>query len=143
MTGAFTGGRRGRDRGSVSILFAAGLLAILMIIGLSVDAGGRLRAAAYASNLAAAAARTGAQQINLPDAIQGKPKVIDKDAAAKAINAYVTGLGATAAPPTFSANGLQITVTVTVTYHTEVLWIVNVNTLTVTGTATATLLNTA
>jgi hypothetical protein len=134
--------RPARDRGSVSILFAVGLVAILMIIGLSVDASGKLRAAAYASNIAAAAARTGAQQIDLAQAIPGGAKVIKKDAATAAVNAYVAGIGATAAPPVFSPNGLQITVTVTVTYQTKVLWIVNVNSLTVTGTATATLLDT-
>ena len=134
-------GRGGRDRGSVSILFATGLLAVLMIIGVSVDAGGQLRSAAYANNIAAAAARTGAQQINLNQAIPGGAKVIDQAMATAAVNAYVGGVGAKAAPPVFSSNGLQITVTVTVTYRTEVLWIVNVNTLTVTGTATATLLN--
>lgn len=135
--------RGGRDRGSISILSAVGLTGILLIIGLSVDAGGRLRAAAHADDLAAAAARTGGQQIDLASAIPGGVKQLDKPAAIQAATKYLQDQGGTDIVVEVSVNLQQITVSFTFTYQTKVLWIVNVNQLTVKGTATATLLNTA
>jgi Putative Flp pilus-assembly TadE/G-like len=69
--------RLGRDRGSVSIMFAIGSTAVLMFIGLALDGGGQIRNTELANNLAAEAARVGGQMINIPQAISGDTPVID------------------------------------------------------------------
>jgi Flp pilus assembly protein TadG len=141
-----------RDAGAVSILFAVGLTVIMAIMALSVDFGGRLRAAARAQALAEQAARAGAQQIN-NDAITGVPATIDLAAATKAAcTTYLNGTGAScpllgpdAAPPALSTDKKSITVTVQITYQPTLLELfipdrIDLKKFVVTGTATATLI---
>ncbi len=61
----------------MTILFAVGLAAIIMIIAVSVDVSGSLRASFRARALAEQAARAGAQQINLSTALAGTGTPID------------------------------------------------------------------
>jgi Flp pilus assembly protein TadG len=135
-----------RDRGSISILFISGLIAIVMIIGFSVDGSGQIRAAQRATDIAAEAARTGAQMINLPQAINGGPKVIDwvpngPSPAATAVQSYLAAAGATGTIEV-SPDHTQITVHVTLVYRTEVIDLFGIDTLTVHGSATATVVPT-
>lgn len=82
-----------RDRGRVSIFLAITLFAVLVIIGLSFDAAGRLRTLQRADNLASEAARAGGQQIDVGAAMSGGRKVVDMNAAAVAARAYLERAG--------------------------------------------------
>lgn len=87
MTGA------DRDRGRVSIFLSIALFAVLVIIGLSFDAAGRLRTVQRANNLAAEAARAGGQQIDLERAMLEGVQVVDMNAAATAAVDYLNRAG--------------------------------------------------
>jgi hypothetical protein len=87
--------RRARDAGSVAVFFsilAAGWVAMLMLV---IVGGGRVRAYQRADNIAAEAARTAGQAIQLGPAVQGGPKQIDPDRARQAAEAYFAAVGAT------------------------------------------------
>ncbi|HKD97701.1 MAG TPA: pilus assembly protein TadG-related protein [Micromonosporaceae bacterium] len=130
-----------RDRGSVSILFAAGLTAIIMIIGLSVDGGGRLRAAQRAQDVAAEAARAGGQAVDVARVLAGGPRQLDPAAAETAVQDYLRAAGATGSAD-ISDDLRHVTVHVTLVYHTRMLSLVGIATLTVAATATAALVST-
>ena len=85
--------RADRDRGRVSIFLAIALFAVLVVIGLSYDAAGRLRTQQRADNLAAEAARAGGQQIDITQAMQNGAKVVDRAAAATAALDYLENAG--------------------------------------------------
>ncbi|MDR7278858.1 pilus assembly protein TadG-related protein [Catenuloplanes atrovinosus] len=82
-----------RDRGRVSIFLAIALFAVLVMIGLSFDAAGRLRTQQRADNLAAEAARAGGQQIDVAQAMSAGLKVVDMAAAADAAVDYLDRAG--------------------------------------------------
>jgi Flp pilus assembly protein TadG len=138
-----------RDRGSVSILFVVGVTMSIMIIGVSVDGGGQIRGRQQAADIAAEAARSGGQALDLSKAIPGITRQIDPAAARTAVDSYiatvktVAGVDIPNAPTiTFNATYTQITVVVTLVYHTTILTVVGLHALTVTGAATASLLTT-
>lgn len=138
---------RGNDRGRVSIFLAIALAGILIIIGLSFDGAGHLRALQRAHNLASEAARAGGQAIDVAQAIEGGTKEIDKPAAQAAVDAYRAAAGVTGPPPTFSTGPdgePLIEVQVVITYDNVFLDLFGfADTTTVTGTATAVLLTTS
>src|SRR5262245_19388145 len=68
---------RQRDAGAVTILFAVGLLAVMMIIGLSIDVSGVLRTRERARAIAEQAARYGAEQISIGAALNGNGTELD------------------------------------------------------------------
>ena len=70
-------------------LLAIGLTAILMIIGLSVDAGGVMRTTHRADDIAAEAARVGGQVIDVSAILAGHPHVLDTSNDDQAIKAAV------------------------------------------------------
>jgi Flp pilus assembly protein TadG len=116
-------GRRVRrtsgDAGSVSILFAVGLLAVLMVIALGVDFGGRLRTVVRAQALAEQAARAGAEQINM-SAITGAAVQINQAAATTAAESFLTGTEAKFISATFP-DSQSITVSVEIDYDPAML----------------------
>ena len=80
------------DRGRVSIFVAVALVGVLVIIGLTFDGIGRIRAYQRAANIAAEAARAGGQSINVADAIAGEPAAIDEGAAVTNALAFIDNL---------------------------------------------------
>lgn len=110
--------RSAGDAGFVSILFAVGLTAIMMIIALSFDFGGRLRSAARAQAIAETSARAGAQDLVLAGAITGQSDLIDPDLGPQDACAYALGLGIAKTDCTaqVSPDGQTITVTVWLQY---------------------------
>ncbi len=145
MIGPIRTRRPSHDAGSVSILLAVGLAAIMAVIALGVDSGGRLRAFARAQALAESAARAGAQEITT-DAITGAPAKINKDTAPKVACAFLNGTEASCVgTPAVPTDGQTITVKVEITYDPKMLDLFIPNqfdkkAFTVTGTATARLL---
>nr|MDT0661192.1 hypothetical protein [Micromonospora sp. DSM 115978] len=135
----------GRDTGRVSLFFAVSLTGLLVIIGLTFDGAGRLQAAQRAANVAAEAARTGGQAIDVGSAIAGGEKVLDEAAAEQAVVSYLGDVdGAELADVSFDEPGEQdITVVVAIDYDTLFLDLFGFpDTIEVTGTATARLLTT-
>jgi Flp pilus assembly protein TadG len=145
MIGRIRTRRPARDAGSVSILLAVGLVAIMAVMALGVDFGGRLRAFARAQALAESAARAGAQQINT-GAITGAAATINTNTAPTVACAFLKGTeAACAGTPAVSPDGQTITVKVQITYDPKMLDLFMPNKIdkkafTVTGTATARLL---
>jgi len=80
-----------RDRGSVTVLAALAGLAMLLLAGLVVDGGGRLRAAGRADRVAAEAARAAAQAADT----RGPALTLDHPAAVAAARRYLTAAGLT------------------------------------------------
>jgi Flp pilus assembly protein TadG len=134
----------GRDAGGVSIMFAIGLTAVMMILGLSVDGGGQIREVQQADDIASEAARAGGQQIDVADAIAGNPTVLDRSAARAAVGSYLGqaaqagGLSIDTYTVTFP-DAQHIDVTVKLEYHTAILGFMGINSLSATGSGAATL----
>jgi len=127
-----------RDEGGVSLLVLVLAFSVIIMIGLAVDGGGKMRALERADNIAAEAARTAGQAIALPQAVRGGAKVIDPDRAVAAAQAYLASApGVVDHEVTWSPDGRRVIITVTINYDTQLLGIIGLNQMAVTGTATA------
>jgi Flp pilus assembly protein TadG len=128
------------DRGSITIYAAIIVIALLAIIGLTLDGGGKLSADERADEIAQEAARAGSQGIDVGDAVLGTKFVVDESKARGLAMAYLASQGYPDAAVTFSKGDTQINVAITTTYDTRFLQIVDVTTLPVHGSASASLL---
>jgi Flp pilus assembly protein TadG len=110
---------RGRDEsGSVSAFVAVIAVGLVMVAGLVYDGGQVLAAQATARDLAANAARAGAQELDL-DALRADGiAVLDPDRAATAAQGFLL---ATGAEGDVAVSGPDITVTVRVTARMRIL----------------------
>lgn len=133
--------RRPDDEGRIALLVIVLMVAVLAMIGLSVDGGGKIRALERADNLASEAARAAGQAIYAPQAIEGGDKVVDPAAAVAAAQNYLAAAGVTGTV-TVAADRKHITVTVAIGYNTVFLGLIGIETLTATRHATAVLLTT-
>ena len=127
------------DEGRIALLVIVLTVAVLAMIGLSVDGGGKVRALERADNLASEAARAAGQAIYAPQAIEGGDKVVDPAAAVAAAQNYLTAAGVTG---TVAVDRKHVTVTVTITHNTVFLGLIGIDTLTATRQATAVLVAT-
>lgn len=126
---------RARDeRGSATIWMALSVVAFMLIVGLAVDLGGRMHAVQHASDIAAEAARSGAQQVTTGDAMRGQTPDLDPHRATQAALAHITASGHTG---TARIQAGQIHVTVTGAYTPVFLSSIGVGPLQVTGTGQA------
>ncbi len=123
-----------RDRGSVSVFFVVAAIAMLVLIGLVVDGGGKIRALQKADAAAAEAARQGGQAIVAAPAVEGEGVQVDAAAARAAAQAYLDQSGVEGSASI--VNGTQLTVTTTKTYRPIFLSLVGVDSIAVTGGAT-------
>jgi Putative Flp pilus-assembly TadE/G-like len=130
--------RRGHDadRGSVTVFFAVAVIGILVLLGLVVDGGAKVRAVQRADTLAAEAARAGGQAITLPPTIAGQRPRADPRAAASAARAYLAANGVTGTV-TVTPDGRRLEVTVTTSTPTVFLGLIGVTTVTAHGHASA------
>lgn len=122
------------ERGSVTVFFAAAVLALLLMAGLVVDGGGKVRAVQRADRLAAEAGRAGGQQIDVAAAIAGRRPRVDAAAAVTAARRYLDRTGAHG-EVVVAADRRSITVRVTTTVRTVFLGLVGVTELSATGNA--------
>lgn len=127
------------DDGRIALLILIMAFGVLVMIGLAVDGGGKMRALQRADALAAEAARAAGQAIDLDQAATGGAKVADPARAVAAAQQYLAAAGATGSV-SISGDRRQVTVTVTGTYDTAILSIIGYHQLTVTGQSTAQLL---
>ncbi|OQR63431.1 hypothetical protein B6E66_13905 [Streptomyces maremycinicus] len=128
------------DRGGVSVFVAVCVLALIAIIGVAVDGGGKMRAVERADYLAGEAARAGGQALDPAQAISGTAVVVDAQDARAAAQAYLRAAGA-AGTVSVSGDGKTLTVHVTGAYDTKFLSVAGIGSLPVTGRGTATLLH--
>lgn len=138
-TGTFTR-RLHDDRGGVTVFAAICVIALLGIIGIAVDGGGKMRATERADFIATEAARAGGQAIDPAQAIAGTAITVDPQAAQAAAQAYLRSAGI-AGTVAVSADGKTLTVTTTGTYNTKFLPVAGIGSLPVTGHGKATLLH--
>ncbi|MEU3735379.1 pilus assembly protein TadG-related protein [Streptomyces sp. NPDC033538] len=142
MTRTGVSGRAHRwdDRGGVTVFVAVCVVALIGIIGVAVDGGGKMRATERADHVAGEAARAGGQAIDPTAAISGESIVVKSQDAIAAAQAYLRSVGATGTV-SVSADGKTLTVHTTGTYATKFLPVVGIGSMPVTGHGSATLLH--
>jgi hypothetical protein len=122
------------EDGSVSAFVVMFVVALLALIGLTLDGGLALGAKVRANGQAEAAARAGAQAIDLAVyRSNGTVRLMPDQAVASAQN-YLASVGATG---TITVAGDTVTVTVTATHPTQLLGLVGISELQVDGVGSA------
>lgn len=125
------------ERGSLTLLLAALMVALLALAGLVIDGGRKLNQSSSAFAIAQEAARAGAGMVDRSAAYRSGTFKVDETQALTAARAYLADSGYSG---TVSPDGTQrIRVTVTVTQPTLVLSLIGMDTLTSTGSAVASL----
>ncbi|MFK0127113.1 TadE/TadG family type IV pilus assembly protein [Streptomyces nigra] len=128
------------DTGGVTVFVAVCVLALIGIIGVAVDGGGKMRATQRADHIAGEAARAGGQAIDPAEAILGNAIVVDPQDATAAAQAYLRSAGATGTVSVLG-DGTTLSVHVTGSYDTTFLAALGIDSLPVTGHGTASLLH--
>jgi hypothetical protein len=109
-------------------------IGILALAGLTLDGGLALAAKVQTNGQAQAAARAGAQAIDLTAyRATGTLQLVPAQAVADA-QSYLSGVGASG---TVTVSGDTVTVTITATEHTQLLGMVGISSLTVHGRGSA------
>ncbi|MYS84179.1 pilus assembly protein TadG-related protein [Embleya scabrispora] len=127
-----------RDRGSLAIMLAIMMAVIILLVGLVIDGGGKLRTDSKADAFAQEAARAAGQAIDPTKAIPGTAIVVPKERAEKAALDYLAGTAVEPLPQVSVApDGRSIEVSVTLKYNTKVAAFFGVSTVTVKGHARA------
>jgi Flp pilus assembly protein TadG len=127
--------RAGDDAGRVTAFATVIAIALFAVAGLVLDAGLALSAKVQALDIAQAAARAGAQQLDLNLYRISSQAQLDPQRAASAANAW---LSAARADGDATATTTAVTVTVRRTTDTQLLHLVGVRQLHVSASATAT-----
>ncbi len=122
----------------MTVFFAVASVGLLVLAGLVVDGGAKVRAVQRADVVAAEAARAGGQAIALPAAIAGRTPTADPRAAIEAAQGYLRSNGVTGTV-TIAPGGRSLDVAVTTSAPTVFLGLIGVSSLTAHGHATATL----
>lgn len=123
------------DRGSISLFAVVAVVAVLIMIGLVVDGGGRIQAQQRAQAAAREAARSGGQAIQAAPAIRGQGVYANNAPARTAAQNYLNGAGVTGSVSIL--NGTVIAVDTTETYEPIFLSIAGIGSVTVHGHAQA------
>ena len=123
------------ESGMVTAFVVIFTLALVLVAGLVLDGGLALAAKVQAIDDAQAAARAGAQAIDIPTYRASGQITLDPALATADAEHYLAVAGHTG---TVSVNGEQVTVTVTITQATQILDLAGIDHLTETGTGTAT-----
>jgi hypothetical protein len=121
------------ERGSVTPLVAVIAIALVMVAGMAYDGGQIVTAQAAARDLASAAARAGAQEVDLDHLRATGLPYLDADRAIAAVDAYLVEAGIRG---TSHVDGATVTVTVTVRQPMRILPVPD-RTVTATDSATA------
>lgn len=128
---------RGNDHGSLTLMLAMLMVALLALAGLVIDGGRKLNESASAYSVAQEAARAGAGMVDTGAVYQSGTFEVDPNQARAAARAYLAQAGYHG---TVSITGTdQISVTVTVTEPTLVLSLIGIDTMSAHGTAVASL----
>ncbi|HUJ07870.1 MAG TPA: pilus assembly protein TadG-related protein [Streptosporangiaceae bacterium] len=130
---------RDRERGSLTLMLAVLMVALLALAGLVIDGGRKLNESASAYAIAQEAARAGAGLVDRADAYRTGTFEVDPGQAVAAARAYLATAGYRGSVAVAGAD--KITVTVTVTEPTTVLSLIGIDSMTSTGTAVASLVS--
>ena len=131
----------GRDeRGAISVWFATAALAMVILVGMAVDLGGKVHAQQQARSAAAQAARTGAQEVQGSTAIRGEELRVDLNAAKAAAQDYLRAAGVEGTVTV--VDGDTLIVRTTDTYDSKFLGAIGLDSMNVTGEASARLIRT-
>lgn len=133
------GNRRRDERGSISVWMIASAIALIGIAGIGTDLSGQVHTKQHAQDVAAQAARVGAEQVS-GDVVSGNAPTVNFAAARYAAQSYLRDTGVTGSVSV--VNGTTIEVRTTETYSTTFLGLLGIGHLKVTGDATAQLIRT-
>lgn len=131
---------RQHDRGSASAFLAAAVVGLLLMAGLVVDGGGKIRAAQRADRIAAEAGRAAGQQIDLMSAVTGERPRVSTSAAVRAAQSYLQDADVTGRVAV-SADRRSITIDVRTVTRTVFLGLIGMDELTAHGAATVELVS--
>ena len=126
---------RPADEGAITLFVCIAAIGLLLLAGLVVDGGAKIRAVQRADRLAAEAGRAGGQAIDVRAAISGSTPVVNAAAAIRAARAYLVAEGVTGTVRVAEA-GRALVVDVTMTTPTVFFGLMGVNRMTVHGTST-------
>ena len=126
---------RNEEDGVVTAFVVVIALALMLFAGLVYDGGMALRAKVEAVDEAGAAARAGAQQLDLTALRSTGTVTLDPSAADGAAQSYLATIGRTG---TVAVNGDEVTVTVSFQQPTALLGIAGISSFTVSGSGSAT-----
>ena len=118
----------------MTVFFAITVLGLLLLVGLIVDGGAKLRATQRADAVAAEAARAAGQVLDLPAAVAGQGASVDLGGAVAAASAYLDAAGL-AGTIQVADDRTHLAVTTTAKNPTVFLGLIGVSTITVTGHA--------
>lgn len=126
------------ERGSLTLMLAVLMVALLALAGLVIDGGRKLNQSASAYAIAQEAARAGAGIVDRSAAYRSGTFRVDENQALAAARAYLAGAGYSGL---VTPDGTQrIRVTVRVTQRTLVLSLIGIDTMSSTGSAVASLI---
>jgi len=117
------------------------MLGLLVLVGLVVDGGAKVRAIARADALAGEAARAAGQAIDVPAAIAGRERTVDARAAVAAAQAFLRANRVTSTA-TVVDGGHAVEVRVRISTDTVFLGLIGIHRMSVEGQATADLVTT-
>jgi len=127
--------RRRRDESGQTIAFVVGItLALLLLIGLTVDGGRILSARERALDEAQEAARVGAQQLDQAALHASGVAIINQTDATSAVQSYLRATGDTGS---VSVQGMDVQVSVQHSLGMDILSLVGIGTVTITESGTA------
>jgi hypothetical protein len=126
---------RHEEDGVVTAFAIVIALALMLFAGLVYDGGMALRAKVEAVDEAGAAARAGAQQIDLTALRSTGTVTLDPSAAEGAAQSYLESIGRTG---TVAVNGDEVSVTVSFAQPTALLGLAGISSFNVTGSGSAT-----
>ncbi|MDP3893635.1 pilus assembly protein TadG-related protein [Nocardioides sp.] len=121
------------ERGNISLFVVVIALGLFAMVGLVVDGGGKIRALQRAEAVAAEAARSGGQAIQIPSAVRGEGARINTAAARNAAQQYLNQAGVNG--DVTIINGTRLRVTATTSHQPVFLSLLGTGPLTTTGTA--------
>ena len=130
--------RQRDERGAIGVWFATAALAMVILVGMAVDLGGKVHAQQRARSAAAQAARTGAQEVQGSTAIRGEELRVDLNAAKAAAQDYLRAAGVEGTVTV--VDGDTLIVRTTDTYDSKFLGIIGLDSMNVTGEASARLI---
>ncbi|WP_354643312.1 hypothetical protein [Kitasatospora camelliae] len=129
----------GPDTGAVSTFVAVSAAALVILVGIVLDLGGRLRVIEQTDALAQEAARAGGQQLDEAALRDGRGYLVDEPRAREAVQAYLAGHHLTGEVDLHTPG--VVSVTIDAHYDTSLLRLIRINTLPVRGTGKAVLVH--
>lgn len=138
LPGSLSRPRPREERGTISVWFATASLALIILVGMAVDLGGKVHTQQRARSVAAQAARTGAQEVQGSTAVRGEDLRVDMAAAKSAAQDYLRSAGVNGTVTV--TGGVTLVVRTTDTYNSKFLGIIGLDAMQVTGEASARLI---